>query len=66
MTVGTNVGAAVARMWVLEASAETNRLAAAGASQVLNREEFSYWESVSEEILQRIWSCLKTKDSREQ
>ena len=26
---------------------------------VLNEEEFSYWESVSEEILERIWSYLK-------
>jgi len=67
VTVGSSVGAAVARMWVLEVSAEINRTAAAvGAAQVLNQEEFSYWESVSEEILQRIWSYLKTKDSREQ
>jgi hypothetical protein len=27
--------------------------------QVVNEEEFSYWESVSEEILERIWSYLK-------
>jgi L-fuculose-phosphate aldolase/HCOMODA/2-hydroxy-3-carboxy-muconic semialdehyde decarboxylase len=47
-------------MWVLEASAEINRTAAsAGTPQVLNEEEFSYWESVSEEILERIWSYLK-------
>lgn len=61
VTVGSSVGAAVARMWVLEVSAEMNRTAAtAGSSRVLNKEEFSYWESVSEEILQRIWSYLKT------
>jgi hypothetical protein len=47
-------------MWVLEASAEINRTAAAvGSPQILNGEEFSYWESVSEEILERIWSYLK-------
>lgn len=61
VTVGTSVGAAVARMWVLEVSAEINRTAAtAGTPQILNEEEFSYWESVSEEILERIWSYLKT------
>ncbi|MDP8951980.1 MAG: class II aldolase/adducin family protein, partial [Actinomycetota bacterium] len=60
VTVGSNVGTAVARMWVLEVSAEINRTAAAtGTAQVLNEEEFSYWESVSEEILERIWAYLK-------
>jgi HCOMODA/2-hydroxy-3-carboxy-muconic semialdehyde decarboxylase len=61
VTVGKSVGAAVARMWVLEVSAEINRTAATvGTPQALNEEEFSYWESVSEEILERIWSYLKT------
>jgi HCOMODA/2-hydroxy-3-carboxy-muconic semialdehyde decarboxylase len=60
VTVGKSIGTAVARMWVLEVSAEINRTTAAvGSPQVLNREEFSYWESVSEEILERIWSYLK-------
>jgi HCOMODA/2-hydroxy-3-carboxy-muconic semialdehyde decarboxylase len=60
VTVGKSVGAAVARMWVLEVSAEINRTAATmGTPQALNEEEFSYWESVSEEILERIWSYLK-------
>ncbi|MBV9454169.1 MAG: class II aldolase/adducin family protein [Rubrobacter sp.] len=60
VAVGRNIGAAVARMWVLEVSAEINRTAAiVGTSQVLSQEEFSYWESVSEEILERIWSYLK-------
>jgi ribulose-5-phosphate 4-epimerase/fuculose-1-phosphate aldolase len=60
VTIGRSVGAAVARMWVLEVSAEINRTATAiGTPQVLNEEEFSYWESVSEEILERIWSYLK-------
>ncbi len=60
VTVGSSVGAAVARMWVLEVSAEINRTAAAaGAPQVLTGEEFSYWDSVSEEILERIWGYLK-------
>ena len=60
VTVGTSVGAAVARMWVLERSAEMNQMAAsAGTPQPLGEEEFAYWESVSEEILERIWSYLK-------
>lgn len=63
VTVGKSVGAAVARMWVLEVSAEVNRTAAAtGTPQMLNEEEFSYWESVSEEILERIWSYLKASE----
>ena len=63
VTVGKSVGAAVARMWVLEVSAEINRTAAAtGTPQMLNEEEFSYWESVSEEILERIWSYLKASE----
>ncbi len=63
VTIGKSVGAAVARMWVLEVSAEINRTAAAvGTPRVLNEEEFSYWESVSEEILERIWSYLKTNE----
>ena len=61
VTVGKGVGAAVARMWVLEVSAEINRTAApVGTPRALSEEEFSYWESVSEEILERIWGYLKT------
>jgi HCOMODA/2-hydroxy-3-carboxy-muconic semialdehyde decarboxylase len=60
VTVGSSIGTAVARMWVLEVSAEINRTAAAaGTPRVLDEKEFSYWESVSEEILERIWSYLK-------
>jgi len=63
VTVGTSVGAAVARMWVLERSAEMNQMAAsAGTPQPLGEEEFAYWESVSEEILERIWSYLKASE----
>src|SRR3712207_7497474 len=41
-------------MWVLEVSAEINRtVASVGTLQLLTEEEFSYWESVSEEILER-------------
>jgi ribulose-5-phosphate 4-epimerase/fuculose-1-phosphate aldolase len=60
VTVGADVGEAAARMWVLERSAEMNRDAAsAGSPEPLGDEEFAYWESVSEEILNRIWAYLR-------
>ena len=60
VTLGGSVGEAVARMWVLEASAEINwRASSAGHPRPLDGDEFSYWVSVSEEILQRIWAYLK-------
>lgn len=60
VTVGASVGAAAARMWVLERSAEMNRDAAsAGTPRALGEEEFAYWDGVSEEILGRIWRYLK-------
>lgn len=60
VTVGTGIEAAVARMWVLERSAEMNRDAAsAGTPRALSKEEFEYWDGVSEEILGRIWAYLK-------
>ena len=62
VTVGESVGAAVARMWVLERSAEMNQMAVGvGTPRPLGEEEFMYWESVSEEILERIWSYLKAR-----
>jgi ribulose-5-phosphate 4-epimerase/fuculose-1-phosphate aldolase len=63
VTVGASVGTAAARMWVLERSAEMNQVAAsAGTPHPLGEEEFTYWESVSEEILERIWSYLKASE----
>jgi ribulose-5-phosphate 4-epimerase/fuculose-1-phosphate aldolase len=60
VTVGADVGAAAARMWVLERSAEMNRDAASvGTPEPLGDSEFAYWESVSEEILERIWAYLR-------
>lgn len=60
VTIGTEVGVAAARMWVLERSAEMNRDAvSAGSPKPLSDEEFAYWESVSEEILTRIWTYLR-------
>ena len=63
VTVGADVGAAAARMWVLERSAEMNRdAAAAGSPEPLSDSEFAYWESVSEEILERIWAYLRDSE----
>lgn len=61
VAVGADVGLAAARMWVLEHSAKINQEAAsAGTPSPINDEEFAYWESVSEEILSRIWAYLKS------
>lgn len=61
VAVGSEVGLAAARMWVLEHSAEINqKAAAAGKPSPISEEEFAYWDSVSEEILGRIWAYLKS------
>ena len=61
VSVGADVGLAAARMWVLEHSAEINQKAAAtGNPSPISDEEFSYWDSVSEEILRRIWAYMKS------
>ncbi|WP_047865309.1 class II aldolase/adducin family protein [Rubrobacter aplysinae] len=60
VAVGASVGLAAARMRVLEASAEMNqRAASAGIPRPISEEEFVYWDSVSEEILGRIWAHLR-------
>lgn len=60
VTVGRNVGEAVARMWVLEASATLNlQAAAAGTPRVLDEQALAYWEGVAPEILARIWAWLR-------
>jgi ribulose-5-phosphate 4-epimerase/fuculose-1-phosphate aldolase len=56
VTVGATVGEAVARMWVLEASAGINLRAPEG--RVLNAEEYAGWAQVAPEILERIWQYL--------
>lgn len=60
VTTGTDVGEAVARMWVREASAALNlQAAAAGTPQPLRSEELDFWAGVAPEILARIyaWMC---------
>ena len=57
VTVGADVGEAVARMWVLEASAQMNSVAAAaGTPAPLSDDEQAAWRAVATEILGRIWS----------
>ena len=60
VTVGRDLGSAVARMWVLERSAQLN-VAAAGhrGATALSLEERSAWESVQDELLGRIWAHLR-------
>lgn len=60
VTVGATIGEAVARMWVLEASARMNAVAAAaGAPEALPDHEQAAWRAVSTELLGRIWSDLR-------
>ena len=60
VTVGASIGEAVARMWVLEASARMNAVAAAaGTPAALPDHEQVAWRAVSTEILGRIWSDLR-------
>jgi ribulose-5-phosphate 4-epimerase/fuculose-1-phosphate aldolase len=60
VTVGVNTGEAVARMWVLEASAQMNSVAAAaGKPTPLSDDEQAAWRGVATEILGRIWADLR-------
>lgn len=60
VTVGADVGEAVARMWVLEASAQMNSVAAvAGTPRALSDDEQAAWRDVAPEILGRIWRDLR-------
>jgi HCOMODA/2-hydroxy-3-carboxy-muconic semialdehyde decarboxylase len=64
VTVGATVGEAVARMWVLEASARLNLEAATlpSAPRPLSAEELAAWAEVAPEILQRIWHYLTREE----
>lgn len=63
VTVGADVGQAVALMWVLEASADMNATAAAaGTPAALTAEEQDAWRAVAPELLQRIWLHLRQEE----
>jgi len=60
VTIGADIGEAVARMWVLEASAHLNSIAAAaGTPTPLSDDEQAAWRAVAGEILARIWADLR-------
>ncbi len=64
ITVGQSVGEAVARMYVLEASAAINRAAAQiGSRSPLSDEEVRSWQDVAPEILGRLWSHLRDQSN---
>lgn len=61
VTVGDTVAHAVARMWILEASAQLNALAASAGNPVpLTPEERAAWAATGGELLDRIWKHLTT------
>ena len=60
VTVGATVGEAVARMWVLEASARLNLAAPEG--RPLDPDELAAWAGVAPEILERIWQYLTREE----
>ncbi|MDT7787029.1 MAG: HCOMODA/2-hydroxy-3-carboxy-muconic semialdehyde decarboxylase [Pseudonocardiales bacterium] len=60
VTVGEDVGQAVARMWLLEASARINaQAAAAGRPRALSTNEQAAWLAAETELLSRLWSHLR-------
>ncbi|MEV5553180.1 class II aldolase/adducin family protein [Nonomuraea wenchangensis] len=60
VTVGADVGEAVALMWVLEAAARMNATAAAAGTPIpLTPAEQQAWRAVAPELLARIWSHLR-------
>lgn len=65
VTVGPDIGSAVALMWVLEASAQLNATAAAvGTPEPLSSAEQEAWRSVAPELLARSWLHLSREENR--
>jgi ribulose-5-phosphate 4-epimerase/fuculose-1-phosphate aldolase len=64
VTVGATVAEAVARMWVLEASAVLNATAAAVGTPVpLPDDEQAAWRAVAAELLPRIWTWISAEET---
>ncbi|MEU3643894.1 class II aldolase/adducin family protein [Lentzea sp. NPDC034063] len=60
VTVGADVGQAVARMWLLEVSARINaQAAAAGRPRALSTDEQAAWLAAETELLSRLWAHLR-------
>lgn len=67
LTVAADPGRAVARMWVLEASARINATAAAGGTpEPLTGAEQAAWRATEDELLGRIWAHLDHTDEENQ
>ncbi|OYO09466.1 aldolase [Enemella evansiae] len=63
LTVAADPGRAVARMWVLEASARMNTTAAAAGNPTpLSETEQAAWRATETELLGRIWAHLDHTD----
>jgi HCOMODA/2-hydroxy-3-carboxy-muconic semialdehyde decarboxylase len=62
VTVGRSLGAAVARMWALEASARLNLpvLHLEGVRE-LDPDEIAHWAAMADELLGRIWAHLRAR-----
>lgn len=64
VTTGATIGEAVARMWVLEASAVMNATAAGCGTPVpLTDDEQQAWREVAPELLHRIWLHLSHEEA---
>ncbi|WP_439656610.1 class II aldolase/adducin family protein [Lentzea sp. HUAS TT2] len=60
ITVGADLGQAVARMWLLEVSARINaQAAAAGRPRALSADEQAAWLAAETELLSRLWAHLR-------
>jgi HCOMODA/2-hydroxy-3-carboxy-muconic semialdehyde decarboxylase len=65
VTLGRDVGAAVARMLLLERSAEVNlRARAAGNPRPLDAEAAAAWQAVGDDLLGRLWAYLRDDQVR--
>ncbi|WP_232667049.1 class II aldolase/adducin family protein [Pseudonocardia sp. TRM90224] len=59
LTVGRDVGAAVARMWLLERAARSTVIAASvGEPTALPADAVASWRQAADELLARIWTHL--------
>jgi len=65
VTVGSSLGEAVARMWVLDASARVNLTAARrGSERALTDAEVVVWRAAAPQLLERIWRWLDRPERR--
>ncbi|EFC81444.1 class II aldolase/adducin family protein [Parafrankia sp. EUN1f] len=65
VTVGATVSEAVARMWVLEASARMRLTAGVGTPRPLSEREQDAWRRNDRELLARIWAWLRAASAPE-